>query len=140
MRDGFYIGTFHNDNGVYIDSVKVTGKPEVFEVTNNYVVDEVYRMDDMYIYQHTDFFNPILLDEAPEIWLKSWVTDEGYYWAVFNNSIKWEVIQIIKGARNQFGFKKMGISGGPFELRDIKHLGPLIDLKLRHTVVEVDKT
>lgn len=136
MRDGFYIGTFHNDNGIYVDSVRVIDKPEVFEMVGNCA----YRMDDMYIYQYTDFLNPILLDGALEIWLKSWVTDEGYYWAVFNNSIKWEVVQIIKAARNQFGFKKMGIVGGLFELRDIKHLGPLIDLKIHHTVLEADKT
>ena len=138
MRDGFYIGTFHNDAGVYIDSVRVIGKPEVFEMVGNCA----YRMDDMYIYQYTDFFNPSLLDEAPEIQplVKDNLVEEGHYWIVLEYSIKWEVIQIFKNVRNQFGFKKMGVEGRLFDLTSIKHLGPLIDLKIHHTAAETDKT
>lgn len=134
MRDGFYRGTFQ---GLYIDNVGVTNKLEVFEMINNYA----YRIDDMYVYQYTDFLNPILLDEAPDI--QPLIKDnlvEGYYWAILTYSIRWEMIQTIKASRNQFGFKKMGVVGGPFELKDIKHLGPLIDLKIYHTAVEADKT
>lgn len=137
MKDGFYVGIFHNDEGIYIDSVRVTGKPEVFEIINNYT----YRIDDMYVYQYIDFFNPILLDEAPDIqpFVKGSLW-EGYCWAVLTYSIKWEVIQVIKGSKNQFGFKKMGVEGGLFDLARIKHLGPLIDLKTRRIAVEADKT
>lgn len=136
MRDGFYIGTFHNDNGVYIDSVRVIDKPEVFEMIKNCA----YRINDMFVYQHTDFLNPILLDEAPDI--QPLVEDkliEGYYWAIHFYSIKWEVIQIIKTVRNQFRYEALRTTG-TFEFTCIKHLGPLIDLKIYHTALEADKT
>ena len=139
MKNGFYVGTFHNNEGTYIGSVRITDKTEIFEVANNYG-EEVYRIDDMFCYQYTDFLNPVLLDEAPDIQplVKDKLIEEGYYWAVRENSIKWEIVQIIKTVRNQFRFKKMGLRSS-FELTGIKHLGHLIDLKTYHIAVEIDK-
>lgn len=140
MKNGFYIGTFHNNEGIYIGSVRITGKPEVFEVANNYG-EEVYRIDDMFCYQFTDFLNPVLLDEAPNA--QSFVDaklTKGYYWVILSgNPIKWEIVQIIKTVRNQFRFKTIGLMGS-FKLIGIKHLGSLIDLKNYHIAVEIDKT
>ena len=43
---GFYIGTFHNDNHRYVeDMVKITGKPEVFELDENNS-DLVWRVNE----------------------------------------------------------------------------------------------
>jgi len=142
MKNGFYIGTFHNNEGLYIGSVRVTSKLEVFEVFNNYGEGEVvYRIDDMFCYQYIDFLNPVLLDEAPDMQslVKDKLVEDQYYWIVQWNSIKWEVVQIIKTVRNQFRFKKIGLRG-TFELTSIKHLGPLIDLKNYHTAAKTDKT
>jgi len=130
-EEGFYIGTFHNNEGKYIDEVKVTDRLEVFK----YVQDvrtgwEVWRLDANFVYEFEDFNNSTLLECPTEILshCDTFIKNQ-WYWAAIN-TLEFEPILIV----NKFRFKRLGIEG-VFNTQMITQLGPMIYLLVNNETI-----
>lgn len=124
---GFYIGTFHNDNGRYTDEIRVTGKPEVFEVDDlGYGSKEVFRLNDKFHYQIEDFINLRFLDKSVVTETDNTLIRNHWYWVQYQKC-DWEVIQAASDL-SRTKFRRIGIEG-TFTCNRIQELviGPRID-------------
>lgn len=135
-KEGFYIGTFHNDDHKYIDEIKATGEPEIFEVSLEYNPEVVcYRLNDSFAYQFENFIDPVLLDNSGIVESETIypAKENSWYW-ILNITMKespemfyaWEPVYVVS-INNKLRFKRLG-QKGLLSLAYVEKIGPMINL------------